>query len=148
MRRKRISDRDRVAKEVGTYLFTILVHSSIFKEAVLFFCFLFFNTPGFDKPAECQCLRPRGVCTINFTFFFPFFFSENTKKISNPQRPIKRLLTWLHWVQKDWLLSIAVEHKVKKRATIPMMVPLFECNLPREAMGVCMSVVRVDHTYF
>ena len=24
----------------------------------------------FFFPAECQCLRPRGVCTINFTFFF------------------------------------------------------------------------------
>ena len=100
------------------YLFTILVHSSILEEAVLF----------------------------PFSFFS--FFPEKYKKISNPQMTIKRLLTWLHWVQKDWLLSIAVEHKVKKRATIPMMVPLFECNLPREAMGVCMSVVRVDHTYF
>ena len=27
------------------------------------FCFFFLFYPDF-----CQCLRPRGVCTINFTF--------------------------------------------------------------------------------
>ena len=35
------------------------------------FCVLcdFFSL-GFDNQAECQCLHPRGVCTINFTFLF------------------------------------------------------------------------------